>query len=90
MYRGPRTQIIKEVKTMEKNIGDIERLIRVVAGLAIISLFFFGPKTPWALLGIVPVVTGLAGWCPPYTLLGINTRKKSEYSKEEKGNCCCS
>ena len=75
---------------MKKNIGDIERLIRVVTGLAIVSLFFVGPKTPWALLGIVPVVTGLVGWCPPYTLLGINTRKKSEYSTEERGNRCCS
>jgi hypothetical protein len=86
LYRRPRTQIIKEVRIMKKNIGDIERLIRLVAGLAIVLLFFVGPKTPWALLGIVPVVTGLAGWCPPYTLLGINTRKKSEYSTEERGS----
>jgi len=75
---------------MKKNIGDIERLIRVVVGLAIVSLFFVGPKTPWALLGIVPVVTGLAGWCPPYSLLGINTRKKRESGTEERGSRCCS
>jgi hypothetical protein len=74
---------------MKKNIGDIERLIRVVVGLAIVSLFFVGPKTPWALLGIVPVVSGLAGWCPPYTLLGINTCKKTERSTEEGGSRCC-
>jgi hypothetical protein len=54
LYRRPRTQIIKEVRIMKKNIGDIERLIRLVAGLAIVLLFFVGPKTPWALLGIVP------------------------------------
>jgi hypothetical protein len=49
-----------------------------VAGLGIISLFFVGPQTPWALLGIVPVLTGLIGWCPPYALLGINTCRKNE------------
>jgi hypothetical protein len=75
---------------MKKNIGDIERFIRVVAGLAIVTLFFVGSKTPWALLGIVPVVTGLAGWCPPYALLGINTRKKTECSTEERASRCCS
>ena len=58
---------------MERNIGDIERVVRVVAGLAILSLVFIGPKSLWGLLGIVPVITGLSGWCPPYSLLGINT-----------------
>jgi hypothetical protein len=75
---------------MKKNIGDIKRFIRVVAGLGIVSLHFIGPQTPWALLGIVPVVTGLACWCPPYALLRINTRKKSECSTEEGGRRCCS
>ena len=75
---------------MKKNIGDIERVIRVVAGLGIVSLYFVGPQTPWALLGIVPVLTGLTGWCPPYYLLGINTRKKTACSTEEGGGCCCS
>jgi hypothetical protein len=73
---------------MKKNIGDKERVIRVVTGLGIVSLYFVGPQTPWALLGIVPVMTGLIGWCPPYTLLGINTYKKTECSTEERGSCC--
>ena len=68
---------------MKKNIGDKERVIRVVAGLGIVSLYLVAPRTPWALLGIVPVVTGLTGWCPPYTLLGINTCKKTAYSTTE-------
>ena len=63
---------------MERNIGDIERVVRVVAGLAILSLVFIGPKSLWGLLGIVPVITGLSGWCPPYSLLGINTCKHGD------------
>jgi len=90
LYRERGTQIIEEDRIMKKNISDLERFIRVVAGLTIVSLFFVGPRTPWALLGIVPVVTGLAGWCPPYTLLGINTRKKTVCSTEKGGSRCCS
>jgi len=55
------------------NEHPIERVIRVVAGLGILSLAFVGPKTPWAYLGLVPVLTGLLGSCPLYTLLGLST-----------------
>lgn len=57
----------------KKNIHPIERALRVVVGLGLISLAFWGPQQVWFLLGIVPVLTGLIGWCPPYTLFGINT-----------------
>ena len=60
---------------MKKNIGAVERVIRSIAGIAIISLAFVGPRSPWAYLGIIPLVTGLIGWCPPYALLGISTCK---------------
>jgi len=56
-----------------KNIGGMERLVRVVAGAGIMSLAFIGPATPWAFLGAIPLVTGLTGWCPPYALLGFST-----------------
>jgi hypothetical protein len=56
---------------MRKNIGQVERIIRVVAGIGILSLAFVGPKSPWGYLGIMPLLTGLIGWCPPYVLLGI-------------------
>jgi len=61
---------------MKKNIHHIERMIRILLGLFIISLVFWGPETLWGLLGIVPLLTGLTGWCPPYQLLGISTCKK--------------
>lgn len=60
---------------MQKNIGQIERVIRVIAGAGITSLVFWGPQTPWALLGLVPMLTGLVGWCPPYAMCGISTCK---------------
>jgi Protein of unknown function (DUF2892) len=55
------------------NEHPIERALRVVLGLALISIAFVGPKTPWGFLGIVPLATGLFGTCPLYTLLGWNT-----------------
>lgn len=58
---------------MKKNIHSAERVVRILVGLTLISLAFFGPANKWFLLGIVPVLTGLVGWCPPYQLLGIDT-----------------
>ncbi len=60
---------------MKKNIGGIERIIRIVVGLGILSLVFIGPETKWGYLGLIPLATGLIGWCPPYHLLGISTCK---------------
>lgn len=62
---------------MKKNIHPVERIVRVVAGLTLISLAFVGPQSLWFLFGIVPVLTGLSGWCPPYQMLGISTCKRS-------------
>jgi len=55
------------------NEHPIERALRVVLGLALISIVFVGPRTPWGFVGIVPLATGLLGSCPVYTLLGWNT-----------------
>ena len=60
---------------MTKNVGSPERLIRIIVGLALIAIVFVGPKTVWGWIGVVPLLTGLIGWCPPYKLLGINTCK---------------
>jgi hypothetical protein len=56
-----------------KNEGTVDRVLRIVGGLVLISLVFVGPQTAWGWIGIVPVVTGALGSCPVYSLLGINT-----------------
>lgn len=61
---------------MKKNIHDIERVVRVVVGLAVLSLVFIGPKSLWGLVGLLPILTGLIGWCPPYHLIGFSTRRE--------------
>jgi hypothetical protein len=56
-----------------RNEHPYERVARVVLGLALLSLFFFGPRTAWGLIGIVPLITGLTGVCPLYSLFGFST-----------------
>jgi hypothetical protein len=58
---------------MKANEGTIDRLLRVLVGVAVLSLVFIGPKTPWGYLGLVPLVTGIVGWCPLYSILGVNS-----------------
>ena len=58
---------------MKKNVHSVERGVRVVVGMALTSLAFVGPANNWFLLGLIPLATGLVGWCPPYALLGITT-----------------
>jgi hypothetical protein len=64
---------------MTKNVGAADRALRIVAGLAILSLYFVVEPAYrwWSLLGLVPLVTGAAGWCPAYTLFGIKTCETS-------------
>jgi hypothetical protein len=51
----------------------VERVLRVLVGLVVLSLIFVGPQTWWGLVGIVPLATGLLGSCPIYTLFGVST-----------------
>ena len=60
---------------MKLNVGGIDRVLRIIVGAALISLVFIGPMTPWGWIGVVPLLTGLIGWCPPYAMLGWSTRK---------------
>ena len=58
-----------------KNEGTADRAIRIVLGLAVLSLTVVGPRSPWGLVGLVPLATGLFGFCPLYRLVGVNTCK---------------
>ena len=57
------------------NEGTIDRVLRVIVGLALIAIVFIGPQTPWGWVGLVPLLTGLVGTCPLYSVLGIRTCK---------------
>jgi hypothetical protein len=56
-----------------KNEGNLDRILRVIVGAAVISLVFVGPQTAWGWAGLVPLITGLVGKCPVYSLFGIST-----------------
>jgi hypothetical protein len=58
---------------MKNNEGGLDRSLRVGAGLVLIALAATGHVGLWGWVGIVPLATGLMGWCPLYTLLGWNT-----------------
>lgn len=58
-----------------RNEGTIDRVLRVGLGVALIALVFVGPQTPWGWLGLVPLRTGLVGFCPLYRLVGVNSCK---------------
>lgn len=58
---------------MKTNEGTIDRALRIIAGLVLIALAATGTVGMWGWIGIVPLATGLLGWCPAYTMLGINT-----------------
>lgn len=62
---------------MQQNIGGAERTIRFVIGIALLSLVFFldGASRWFGLLGLIPIVTAWARWCPLWTLFKINTNK---------------
>ena len=62
---------------MNANVGSIDRTVRIVAGLAILSLWFVldGNARWWAFVGLLPLATGLFRWCPAYLPFGFNTCK---------------
>ncbi len=60
-------------KLLPTNEHPVERVIRTVLGVGLLSLMFVGPQTMWGLVGLVPLATGLLGSCPLYTLFGFST-----------------
>ncbi|MGE0701674.1 MAG: DUF2892 domain-containing protein [Hyphomicrobiaceae bacterium] len=58
---------------MTSNVGGMDRILRIVAGIVLIALVFVGPKTAWGWIGVIPLLTGLVSWCPLYVPLGISS-----------------
>jgi hypothetical protein len=65
-------------KVFPKNEHTVERVLRVLIGVGLLSLVFVGPQTAWAWIGILPLVTGLVGSCPAYTIFGVSTCRRPE------------
>lgn len=63
----------KRESTMKTNEGNWDRIARVVGGLVLIGLAATNQIGLWGWIGVVPLATGAMGWCPLYTMLGINT-----------------
>lgn len=63
---------------MTGNVGGIDRVLRILVGLGLLSLVFVGPQTPWGWIGVVPLLTALIGWCPAYTLFGWSTKGQAQ------------
>ncbi|MGB7934854.1 MAG: DUF2892 domain-containing protein [Gammaproteobacteria bacterium] len=55
------------------NVGGIDRVLRILVGLVLISLVFIGPKIIWGWVGVVLLLTGIFKFCPAYKLIGVNT-----------------
>ena len=58
---------------MNANVGGIDKTLRIVAGVVLLVLATLGIGTPWTWIGVVPLATGLLGWCPAYTIFGFRT-----------------
>lgn len=58
---------------MKSNVGGLDRILRIVVGIVLIAFAVTGTVGVWGWIGVVPLLTGLIGWCPAYPLLGIST-----------------
>lgn len=58
---------------MKINAGKIDRILRITVGLGLLSLVFIGPQKMWGFIGVVPLLTGLIGFCPLYKIFKWNT-----------------
>jgi hypothetical protein len=65
------------------NEGTIDRIIRIVIGAVLVGLAYTGNLGQWAYIGIIPLFTGIIGWCPLYAILGVQTRGLHEDVKPQ-------
>lgn len=72
-YAYTASVLATELIMFTTNEGGFDRILRIVLGIVLIAIVFVGPKTPLGWIGLVPLATGLIGWCPLYSLFGIRT-----------------
>jgi len=65
---------------LTKNMSSLDKILRIILGLVLISLVFVGPRTPWGWIGLIPLITGFMNWCPAYLPFKFSTIKKGEKS----------
>lgn len=58
---------------MKTNVGGIDKILRMAVGVVLIGLAVAGIGTPWTWIGVLPLVTGVVGFCPAYSLIGVST-----------------
>jgi hypothetical protein len=63
------------------NEGSLDRALRLIVGVILLSLVFVGPKTLWGLVGLVPLLTGTVGFCPLYRVFGLSTCRAPDHSR---------
>jgi len=68
-------------KLFRHNEGTVDRALRVIVGIGLISLVFVGPQTPWGWIGVIPLITGLTGSCLAYNVFGWDTRSIKDKSR---------
>ena len=69
---------------MTTNVGPLDRILRAIIGLGLLSIVFIGPQTPWGWIGLIPLATAVIGWCPPYALLGLSTCSRKSNTSEAR------
>jgi ABC-type polysaccharide/polyol phosphate export permease len=63
---------------MTKNMGSVDRILRIIVGVVLIALVFVGPQTAWGWLGLIPLLTALIGFCPVYVPFKLSTIGKKK------------
>lgn len=58
------------------NVGSMDRILRIILGVGLLSLVFVGPQTPLGWIGLVPLLSGLMSTCPIYSMFGWSSRSK--------------
>ena len=62
---------------MKNNVGGVDRILRITVGAVLVLLAALGQIGVWGWIGVIPLVTGVMGWCPLYTVLGLSTCKNT-------------